>query len=74
MRIRIFLLTIICTLLGAAYSGAQGQGGRVTITGTVVDNNGEPLPGAFVLVTGTTDGTSTDADGKSPKTTNRQCA
>lgn len=64
MRIRIFLLTIICTLLGAAYAGAQGQGGRVTITGTVVDNNGEPLPGAFVLVTGTTDGTSTDADGK----------
>ena len=64
MRIRIFLLTIICTLLGAAYAGAQGQGGRVTITGTVVDNNGEPLLGAFVLVTGTTDGTSTDADGK----------
>lgn len=64
MRIRIFLLTIICTLLGAAYAGAQGQGGRVTITGTVVDNNGEPLPGAFILVTGTTDGTSTDADGK----------
>lgn len=64
MRIRIFLLTIICTLIGAAYAGAQGQGGRVTITGTVVDNNGEPLPGAFVLVTGTTDGTSTDADGK----------
>lgn len=64
MRIRIFLLTIICTLIGAAYAGAQGQGGRVTITGTVVDNNGEPLPGEFVLVTGTTDGTSTDADGK----------
>lgn len=34
-----------------------------TITGTVNDNNGMPLPGANVLVKGTTNGTQTDFDG-----------
>ncbi len=36
----------------------------VTITGTVVDENGGALPGVTVLVKGTTLGTSTDLDGK----------
>lgn len=36
----------------------------VTITGTVVDENGGALPGVTVLVKGTTLGTSTDMDGK----------
>jgi TonB-linked SusC/RagA family outer membrane protein len=40
---------------------AQQQG--KTITGKVVDVNGEPLPGATVMVKGTTIGTVTDADG-----------
>jgi iron complex outermembrane receptor protein len=34
------------------------------ITGTVLDENGTPLPGASVLVKGTTTGTVTDLDGK----------
>lgn len=34
-----------------------------TITGTVVDNEGLPLPGASILVKGTTTGTTTDFDG-----------
>ncbi len=34
-----------------------------TITGTVSDENGMPLPGATVLVTGTSNGVSTDFDG-----------
>ncbi|RED50035.1 SusC/RagA family TonB-linked outer membrane protein [Seonamhaeicola aphaedonensis] len=34
-----------------------------TISGTVSDNSGLPLPGATVLVKGTTTGTSTDFDG-----------
>ncbi|WNH08084.1 SusC/RagA family TonB-linked outer membrane protein [Thalassobellus suaedae] len=35
-----------------------------TISGTVSDDSGLPLPGATVLVKGTTTGTSTDFDGK----------
>ncbi|MDR2038812.1 MAG: TonB-dependent receptor, partial [Bacteroidales bacterium] len=35
----------------------------VTVTGTVVDENGEPLPGATVQVSGTTRGVLTDTDG-----------
>ncbi|NJB85812.1 iron complex outermembrane receptor protein [Lewinella marina] len=34
-----------------------------TITGTVVDEAGDPLPGAYITVKGSTLGTSTDADG-----------
>ena len=35
-----------------------------TLAGTVLDENGEPIPGATVLVLGTSRGGSTDADGK----------
>lgn len=34
-----------------------------TVTGKVTDQNGEPLPGATVMVKGTTQGTITDAEG-----------
>ena len=37
---------------------------QTTITGTVVDNNRIPLPGANVIAVGTTQGTITDFDGK----------
>ncbi len=48
----------ICIVFGAAAAFAQR-----TITGTVVDNNGEPLIGANVLIKGTSSGTITDLDG-----------
>ncbi|MEQ8474271.1 MAG: TonB-dependent receptor [Marinoscillum sp.] len=35
-----------------------------TISGTVTDENGEPLPGATVIEKGTTNGSITDVDGK----------
>jgi hypothetical protein len=38
--------------------------GQTNITGTVVDDTNQPLPGASVVVKGTTNGTSTDFDGK----------
>jgi hypothetical protein len=34
-----------------------------SVNGTVIDNNGVPLPGATVLVEGTQNGVSTDFDG-----------
>ena len=38
--------------------------GQTKITGMVVDEANQPLPGASVLVKGTTNGTSTGFDGK----------
>ncbi|KAB1160637.1 TonB-dependent receptor plug domain-containing protein [Tenacibaculum aiptasiae] len=38
--------------------------GQTKLTGTVVDEMGEPLPGASVVVKGTTNGAATDFDGK----------
>ncbi|MEX2567511.1 MAG: TonB-dependent receptor, partial [Cyclobacteriaceae bacterium] len=37
---------------------------RIEITGTVTDENGAPIPGATVLIEGTTTGTATDIDGQ----------
>lgn len=45
--------------LGIQFTFAQ----NLTITGTVTDESGTPLPGASVLVSGTTQGTQTDFDG-----------
>lgn len=44
-------------------SPAPQQEQTKTITGKVTDSSGEPLPGATVIVKGTTIGTVTDADG-----------
>jgi len=38
--------------------------GQAKITGEVVDQTNQPLPGASIVVKGTTNGTSTDFDGK----------
>ena len=40
------------------------EGVQQNITGVVMDETGEPLPGATVMVKGTTNGTTTDFDGK----------
>jgi TonB-linked SusC/RagA family outer membrane protein len=40
------------------------QGEDITVTGTVSDENGEPIPGATVFVQGTAVGTVTDMDGR----------
>lgn len=56
MRKKIFMLAVL--LLGAVgYTNAQ-------ITGTVLDEDGGPLPGASVVVRGSTTGTTTDFEGK----------
>ena len=48
------VLSFCCTLIFA----------QTTLTGTVTDNNGLPIPGANVIVTGTSSGNVSDFDGK----------
>lgn len=36
---------------------------QITITGTIIDGNGDPLPGANIVVKGTTNGVQSDFDG-----------
>ncbi|MDR1371069.1 MAG: SusC/RagA family TonB-linked outer membrane protein, partial [Dysgonamonadaceae bacterium] len=52
--------------LYSASDPTQGTGisqQNLTITGKVVDNNGEPLPGVSIIVKGTKEGSTTDIDG-----------
>jgi len=51
---------LVLLLFGATIVAAQEK----TISGTVSDNSGLPLPGATILIKGTTTGTSSDFDGK----------
>jgi TonB-linked SusC/RagA family outer membrane protein len=62
MRAKIYthLLVVFFLMLGAVSSFAQ----NVQIRGTVSDETGAPLPGATILVKGTTTGTTTDIDGQ----------
>src|SRR5690606_34678937 len=51
-------------LFAALFIVAQAGFSQGTVTGTVLDAElGEPLPGANILVKGTTNGTTTDFDG-----------
>ena len=59
----LLLLGSLCALSYPVY--ANGQVADRTISGTVVDaETGEPLAGVNILVSGTTTGTSTDAEGR----------
>lgn len=50
-----FLLFVFCTTAFAQNT--------ITVTGTVTDNSGAPIPGVSVVVQNTTNGTTTDFDG-----------
>ena len=56
----ILLLALACAMPVMAVAQVAGQ---KVVSGTVVDENGVPVPGASVLVKGTTNGVSTDLDG-----------
>lgn len=60
--LKLFLLGCIMLLGGVIASPLYAQ--SRTVNGVVQDDNGEPLFGAFVVEKGTTNGTSTDFDGK----------
>ena len=58
---RIYLKSLV--LAAMMLSGISVAMAQNKLSGTVVDENGDPLPGAAVLIKGTSDGTVTDADG-----------
>lgn len=65
----IFLLILISLKVsaGISESGAKSEIESMqqkSITGTVTDNTGKPVPGVTVLLKGTTNGTVTDSNGK----------
>jgi len=56
----------ICMLFACTLIFAQ-----TTVTGTVVDDSGQPIPGANIIVSGTSTGTITDFDGGFSLTTDQ---
>ena len=66
MSNRFYIIPVLCLLFLSLMTGAAyaQDGQRVTVTGTVVDGQGEPVIGAGIVVKGTTEGTITDLDGK----------
>ena len=62
MRLRLLSL-LLCSLTSLALGAQLSSSGARTITGTVSDDTGQPLPGAYITVKGSTLGTTTDADG-----------
>lgn len=62
------VITAIMLFLVMAHSVAQGG----SISGTVIDNNNEPLIGVNVIIKGTKNGTQTDIDGNFKLNTNNR--
>ncbi|WP_162497560.1 SusC/RagA family TonB-linked outer membrane protein [Aureibaculum marinum] len=61
IRKRKNLALLMFAMVMTSFGALQAQ---KTVTGTVLDETGMPLPGASVVEKGTTNGTSTDFDGK----------
>ena len=55
-----FFAVVCALILSSGFLWAQ----NVNVTGRVVDKSNEPIIGAYVVVAGTTTGTSTNADGR----------
>lgn len=56
-----FLMLMVMSFMISATALAQSD---ITVSGTVVDNTGEPVIGASVIQKGTSNGAVTDLDGK----------
>ncbi|HSI75365.1 MAG TPA: SusC/RagA family TonB-linked outer membrane protein [Lunatimonas sp.] len=54
-KVLLFFLALLCA--GISF------GQETSITGNVVDNNGDPIPGVSIVISGTSRGTVTDLDG-----------
>ena len=55
-------ITVAFMALFCLVSGAYAQ--EMTVTGTVKDQSGAPMPGVAVIVKSTTTGVTTDLDGR----------
>ncbi len=62
--IRIMAKTAILSVLLFLGLALNAAAQKTTVTGTVLDDRGEPLVGTNVMIVGTTTGMMTDADGK----------
>ena len=66
---KIYFKILFCTAMLAFYSVSTfanveaSVAQQITVTGTVVEPNGEPIPGVAVMVKGTTTGTATEING-----------
>ena len=58
MRKLIFKATFLLLMIFSVVAYAQN-----TVSGTVVDSDGNPIPGVTVFISGTSQGTTTDFDG-----------
>lgn len=66
-----FLAILVCLATSVAQASAENYVAKLdlantvqsTVTGTITDDNGVPLPGANIIEKGTTNGTQTDFDG-----------
>ena len=58
-HLRFFLLALMASTMLSAFA----QNEDITVSGTVVDNNGEPVIGASAIQKGTSNGAVTDLDG-----------
>lgn len=57
-------IAVLAAVIAMPLAGFAQAAGQVVVSGTVVDESGVPVPGVSVLVKGTTNGVSTDLDGK----------
>lgn len=72
MKYLYLILLGLLVIAQAAYADGNGnseqlsisQTGNITVTGKIVDENGESIPGATVIQKGTTNGNITDIDGR----------
>lgn len=71
MKYSYLILLGLLSLATATYADGNGntdqmsttQQDNITVKGKIVDDNGDPLPGATIIQKGTTNGTTTDMDG-----------
>lgn len=63
LRYNLTVLLSVLVLLIACPRQVMAQTGEITVSGKILDENGEPVVGAFVFIPGTTKGATADLDG-----------